>query len=168
MMITNDRQYRISRAQLKKIRDAVRAFDIEETAKRVKSLVLAKAELRALISEVDNLEAQVKEYEDLKSGSVTKLKATSLEQLSTILIKARIAKGLSQRQLANALGVKEQQIQRYESSDYACASLRRLVRVADALGLNISEVAEVSGNPDEKASAGKGKWSEPLKLDKMT
>ncbi len=142
---------------MRKLRDAVRAFDIEETAKRVKSLVLAKAELGALISEVDNLEAQVKEYEDLKSGSVTKLKATSLEQLSTILIKARIAKGLSQRQLANALGVKEQQIQRYESSDYACASLRRLVRVADALGLNISEVAEVRGNPDEEASAGKGK-----------
>ncbi|MBA7687521.1 hypothetical protein ES703_95984 [subsurface metagenome] len=101
--------------------------------------------------------AQIKEYEDLKSGFVTGLKATSLEELPTALIKARIAKGLSQRQLANALGVKEQQIQRYESSDYTSVSLRRLVRVADALGLNTSEVAEVTTSPDEEASVAKGK-----------
>lgn len=156
-MITNERQYRISRAQLKKLRDAARAFDIEETAKYPKSLVLAKAELGALMSEVDDLKAQVKEYEDLKSGFVTGLKATSLEELPTVLIKARIAKGLSQRQLANALGMKEQQIQRYESSDYTSVSLRRLVQVADALGINTSEVAEVTASPDEEASAGKGK-----------
>jgi len=154
-MITNERQYRISRAQLKKLRDAARAFDIEETAKYPKSLVLAKAELGALMSEVDDLKAQVKEYEDLKSGFVTGLKATSLEELPTVLIKARIAKGLSQRQLANALGVKEQQIQRYESSDYTSVSLRRLVRVAEALGLNTSEVAEVTASSDEEASVGK-------------
>jgi len=157
-MITNERQYRISRAQLKKLRDAARDFDIEETAKYPKSLVLAKAELGALTSEVDNLKAQVKEYEDLKSGFATRLKATSLEELPTVLIKARIAKGLSQRQLANALGIKEQQIQRYESSDYTSVSLRRLVRVADALGLNTSEVAEVTASPDEEVSAGKGKF----------
>ncbi len=156
-MITNERQYRISRAQLKKLRDAARAFDLEETTKCHKSRVLAKAELGALTSEVDNLKAQVREYEDLKSGFVTGLKATSLEELPTVLIKARIAKGLSQRQLANALGVKEQQIQRYESSDYASVSLRRLVRVADALGLSTSEVAEVTANPDEEASVAKGK-----------
>lgn len=156
-MITNERQYRISRAQLKKLSDAARAFDIEETAKCHKSRVLAKAELGALMSEVDNLKAQVREYEDLKSGFVTVLKATSLEELPTVLIKGRIAKGLSQRELANALGVKEQQIQRYESSDYASVTLRRLVRVADALGLDTSEVSEATASPDEEASTGKGK-----------
>ena len=42
------------------------------------------------------------------------------------------------------LGLKEQQIQRYESEEYATANLRRLAEVAEALNLNISEVAELS------------------------
>lgn len=156
-MITNDWQYRISRAQLKKLRDAAGAFDSQKTAEHLKSHVLAKAELDALMSEIDHLEAQIKEYEKLKSGSVKRLKAPSLEKLPTFLIKARIAKGWSQRQLANALGVKEQQIQRYESSNYASVSLRRLVQVANALGFKTSELAEVTVDPDEEISAGKGK-----------
>jgi len=75
---------------------------------------------------------------------VTVLKAQSLSELPGILIKARIARGLSQRDLAETLGLKEQQIQRYESEEYATANLRRLAEVAEALRLNISEVAELS------------------------
>ena len=50
--------------------------------------------------------------------------------LPSILIKARIAQGLSQRDLAERVGVKEQQIQRYEATDYASANLARLKEVA--------------------------------------
>jgi HTH-type transcriptional regulator/antitoxin HigA len=63
-----------------------------------------------------------------------------------LLIRARISKGLSQRQLAEALGLKEQQIQRYESDRYATASLRRLEEVAKALELKISEIAKFQPN----------------------
>jgi transcriptional regulator with XRE-family HTH domain len=54
------------------------------------------------------------------------------------------ARGLSQRDLAGKLDLKEQQIQRYESEEYASASLRRLAEVANALNLNISESANFS------------------------
>jgi HTH-type transcriptional regulator/antitoxin HigA len=50
--------------------------------------------------------------------------------------------GWSQKQLADVLNLKEQQIQRYESEEYGSASLKRLSEIADALNLNISEVAE--------------------------
>jgi HTH-type transcriptional regulator/antitoxin HigA len=143
-MITNERQYRISKTQLSRLREVVEAFDLQETAARVGSDVLAKAELEALKSEVEVLSEQIREYEALKSGAVTVLKAATLEELPTILIRARIAQGLSQRRLAEMLGVKEQQVQRYESEQYASASLRRLTQVADALHLNISEVAELN------------------------
>ena len=49
---------------------------------------------------------------------------------------------ISQRQLADLIGLKEQQIQRYEAEEYASANLSRLAEVANALKLNISEVAE--------------------------
>ena len=143
IMITNERQYRISKAQLSRLREAVEAFNVEESAARVGADVLAKAELEALRSEEEVLSEQIREYGALKSGAVMVLKAATLEELPGILIRARIAQGLSQRELAQILGVKEQQVQRYESEEYASASLRRLAQVADALHLNISEVAEL-------------------------
>lgn len=146
-MITNERQLRISKAELEKLQNAAIAFDIHETTNRVGSETLAKLELAALESEVENLSTQIQDYEALKSGNVSVLKADSLSGLPSILIRARIARGLSQRDLAGMLNLKEQQIQRYESDEYVSASLRRLAEVAHALGLNISEVAEL--NPEK-------------------
>jgi len=141
-MITNERQYRITSAQLVKLKTAIGNFDFKEATKRIKSKILAKAEIEALRSEYENLSMQIHEYETLKSGTVEILKASNLEELPSILIRARIAKGFSQRQLADAIGLKEQQIQRYEAEEYASANLRRLADISNALGLNISEVAE--------------------------
>jgi HTH-type transcriptional regulator/antitoxin HigA len=146
-MITNDRQYRISRAQLFRLKSATEAFNINEASKRIGSEVLAKAELDALRSEIEVLSAQVHEYEALKSGAVSILKAENLEELPIILIRARIAQRLTQRQLAEKLGLKEQQIQKYESEEYASASLRRLVEIARALHLSIEEVGDFRQEP---------------------
>ncbi|HEX3718679.1 MAG TPA: helix-turn-helix transcriptional regulator [Verrucomicrobiae bacterium] len=142
-MITNDRQFRISKAQLGKLRDGATAFDLAEATARIGSQVLAKAELEALKSQIDEIAEDIREYEALRSGSVSVLKAEGLEELPRILIKARIARGLSQRDLAEKLGLKEQQIQRYESEEYATANLRRLGEIAAALNLNVSEEAEL-------------------------
>ena len=141
-MITNERQYRITSSQIQKLKTAIDGFDIKVRIDRTKSKILANAELQALRSEYENLSKQLHEYETLKSGTVEILKAGNLQELPVILIRARIAKGLSQRELADAVGLKEQQIQRYEAEEYASANLRRLADISDALGLNISEVAE--------------------------
>jgi ribosome-binding protein aMBF1 (putative translation factor) len=138
-MITNERQYRITRAQLSKLKAAAASFDMSEATKRIGSKAFAKAELDALKSEVEVLSAQIADYEALKSGSVTVLEANSLEELPSILIRARIARGFSQRELADKIGVDEQQIQRYEAGNYASASLGRLGEIAKALGLNVYE-----------------------------
>lgn len=143
-MITNERQFRVSKTQLSKLGEAVKAFDAGQVALHTGSIVLAEAELAGLQSEKEVLSSQIREYEVLKSGAVTVLKAKNLDELPTILIRARIARGLSQRGLAEQLGLKEQQVQRYESEEYASASLRRLSEIADVLGLNMTEVAELS------------------------
>lgn len=146
-MITNERQYRITKARLSDFQKAVKAYDMDEATKRIGSSVLAKAELEALKSEAEVLSEQIQEYDDLKSGAVTILRAENLDELPSILIRARIARGLSQRQLADKLNLKEQQIQRYESDQYASASLRRLTEVARALQLKISQVTELPQHP---------------------
>jgi transcriptional regulator with XRE-family HTH domain len=60
----------------------------------------------------------------------------NLEYISVIprdLIRARIAAGLSQRELAERLGMPEQQIQRYEAKEYESVSLGRIAEVAKVL-----------------------------------
>jgi hypothetical protein len=46
--------------------------------------------------------------------------------------------------LAERLGLKEQQIQRYEATNYASASLSRVQQVARALGLRMHTDAVVA------------------------
>src|SRR6266487_1725334 len=141
-MITNERQFRITKSQLDKLNAVMAGFDLEAATRRTGSRILAEAELAGLKSQASDLSNDLREYEALKSGTITVLKAGTLSELPKILIRARIAKGLSQHALAEKLGLKEQQIQRYEAEGYSSASLRRLAEVADALGLNVTEVAE--------------------------
>ena len=137
-MITNERQYRITKSQITNLTKAAKSFSLEDTAKSVDSFSLAKIEFEALKSEIEVLSEQLFDYEALKLGTVNVFKADSLQELPMILIQARIAQGLTQRQLANKLALKEQQIQRYESEVYASANIRRLSEVANILNLEVS------------------------------
>ena len=56
-----------------------------------------------------------------------------LENLPEMLVEERLRLELTQKQLAEKMGLKEQQIQRYEATRYQSASLRRLQEVAEAL-----------------------------------
>jgi len=141
-MITNERQYKITRTLLDKLKKAIDSFDLKEAVRSTKSKPLAKAQIAALQSEYENLYIQIQEYVTLKSGTVDVLKASSLEELPSILIRARIARGISQKALAKLMQIKEQQIQRYEAEEYASANLKRLAAVAKALDISIKEVAE--------------------------
>lgn len=141
-MISNERQYKTSKRQLVRLRQAIRDFDLAAVAEQVGSSVLATAELQALRSEEEVVSSQIAEYEELRSGAVTKLTASSLEEIPRILIQARIAQQLTQRELAERIGLKAQQVQRYESSEYRSASLQRLFQIARALELSISRIAE--------------------------
>lgn len=56
-----------------------------------------------------------------------------LESLPDMLIEERKRLGFTQKQLAEKMGLCEQQIQRYEATRYQSASLRRIEEVAQAL-----------------------------------
>lgn len=56
-----------------------------------------------------------------------------LLDIGRLLVAARRKRGISQRELGEAVGVKQQQIARWESSAYRTASLERLSRVAEVL-----------------------------------
>ena len=82
------------------------------------------------------------------------LELDSPDQLAEALIRARIAAGLSPKEMAGRLGLKEQQIQRNEAPRYAGASLDRVQAVAGALGMQIHERAVLPTGPRGSAEPG--------------
>jgi DNA-binding XRE family transcriptional regulator len=87
--------------------------------------------------EADLLREQMAHHEKLRDGSITSRKIISLYELPIALIEARIAAKLSQRQLAERIGVAEQEIQRWEADEYSDVDLTRLQDIADALGVQM-------------------------------
>ena len=133
-MIKNERQYKITKSQIAKFETALDELAARDGA----NTRLRKLEADALRSQLDELRDEVKQFEQLRSGGPKQIQIDSLDELPRALVKARIAGGLSQKELAERLGLKEQQIQRYEATDYGSASLTRLKEIAKALCVNIA------------------------------
>ena len=134
-MIKNERQYLITKAQADRFSEALRNLNAAAADQSEFDPALLAVQQEALQGQLSDLEADIREYELLKAGNFAFEQLESIAELPKLLIRARIASGLSQRGLADRLGVKEQQIQRYEASDYASASFDRIKRVASALGI---------------------------------
>ena len=133
-MIRNEREYRITKAQAKKFEQALAQLPKERSREKGMHPRLAKAQKDAMQSQLQSLHQQINEYERLRRGGGKGLDVTSIEKLPQNLIRARIAAGLTQKELATRIGIKEQQVQRYEATNYASASLARVLQVARILG----------------------------------
>ena len=144
-MITNEVQRRSTEAHLRQFEEALTNLEAKHHGK--KRSKLAQLEIDAVRSQAADRRAELDEYDRLRAGEISTLEAGSLEELATLLIKARVARGWTQRQLADELGVAEQQVQRYESTGYRSASFARICDVASALDLTITERASLRG-PD--------------------
>lgn len=140
-MIKNEKQYRMTKTQADRFRQAL--AELGARPNRSRTARLGKAEIDALKSQLHDLETELKEYESLRSGKRRTLTLNSIEDLPRTLIQARIASGLSQEGLAHKLGVKTQQIQRYEATDYQSANLERINEIARLLGVKLRRGAEL-------------------------
>ena len=105
-MITNEKQFRSTRSLIDRFRVGLAALD---TSSDVHPMFV-EAQRSALTSQIEDLEKDVALYEALRSGQIRTFDAEGLHDLPDILIRARIARGMSQKDLADFLGLKEQQI----------------------------------------------------------
>lgn len=133
-MIKNERQYQITKKQVARFSQALANLKRQPSEAKDMHPLIAQAQEDALRSQLGDLEEQLREYESLKASHFEADALNVVAELPTILIKARIAQGLRQKDLAARLNLKEQQIQRYEATDYATASLTRIKEVANILG----------------------------------
>ncbi len=134
-MIKNERQYRITKTQAGKFAQALR----ERDTRSVSDPLLKKIEQDALQSQLEDLQNELREYEALRAGELSVITLSSFEEFPRALVQARIAARMSQKDLAEKLGLKEQQVQRYEATDYVSASIARVREVVEALGIRVCE-----------------------------
>jgi DNA-binding XRE family transcriptional regulator len=142
-MIQNERQYRITKGWIAKFEKTLVTNDKQEPPPNIDPR-MKQVMHDAITSEIDSLRNQIDHYEMLRDGHITSREITSLHELPIALIEARIAARLTQRQLAERIGVAEQQVQRWEANDYSGVGLDRLQSVADALGTQIHETITYS------------------------
>ena len=148
-MIKNERQYKITKALARQFEEALTEVRQRASHKGV-DLSARQLEEEALKSQLADLRSDLEAYEALRSGRQNVIEVKSLADLPVALIQARIASGMSQRELADKLGLKEQQIQRYEMTEYASASMNRVLEIAGVLRLKVPKDISVREQPSLK------------------
>lgn len=128
-MIKSDAQRARTVAQIEGFRQALAKVERESPGKR-------SAAIRGSYeSMVQQLEDELREYDQLRSGELTLPHVERLDQIAPFIAKIRIAKGVSQTELARRLGISKQVISRYEESDYQTVAISRLQEILDAIGI---------------------------------
>jgi HTH-type transcriptional regulator / antitoxin HipB len=146
-MIQNERQYKITQTKLRDLEKDLDRLNSPDPDLHPRKILARQNSLKILIGE---LQQEVMEYEQLKSGQITQFPLHSIQDLPMVMIKARIAAGMTQKELAEKIGVQEQQIQRYEFNQYHAVGFDRLQEVLSALRIGFSQaVMQINlGNTD--------------------
>ena len=134
-MIQDRHQYRVTKNKLKDLEQSLAELEKIKDTLHPRQFLGRSNSLRKTVS---ILQQEINDYESLRQQPVL-IKITSIEELPLALIKARIAMGMTQKELAEVMGVKEQQIQRDESERYSSAGFYHIAEVASALGIQIQE-----------------------------
>ncbi len=138
-MIRNETEYREAVERVGRERARMRA----ERAK-LREFGLSKVEIKRALDPVrsfrEQLQEEIASYERLMRGEFDELR--NFEGVGRLLIAVRIAKGVSQRELAERLGVHESQVSRDERNEYHGVTVERANRILEALGVEVRSTVE--------------------------
>ncbi len=138
-MIKDDWEYQVTSEWIEKFEKTIAAMERDEERKKNDPEWWAMGR-GAAQCHLDKLRAEKAEYEMLVShNSQTPiiLELDDIAYLPDILIKARIAAKLSEKELGALCGLTEEQIKRYEKDDYQSASYLDVRFVTYALNIKI-------------------------------
>lgn len=147
-MIRNERQYRVTLAQRARLASQLELSTSDDVPEWV-----ANASRAAVESQIFELDSELAEYAALRDGtSLAPTAVQNLNELPRALIRARIAANMTQHDLAERLNLKEQQIQKYEATDYTGARVARLQEVMTALGVTFRGEVTLPTQASESAA----------------
>lgn len=131
-MIRSEQEYQKALERLEKDQAVM-----VEQRRQLEGLDLGPAEVARALQPLESFHEQLREevevYERMKRGDLGALR--NLTSIGRWLIGVRIAKGLSQQELADRLSVAPSQISRDEGNEYHGISVERAQRILEALGV---------------------------------
>jgi len=128
-MIKSDAQRERTVAQIEGFQQALAKVGEGKSDKRFAAI---RGSYQSMIRQ---LEDELREYDQLKSGELALPHVERLDQIAPFIARFRIAKGVSQTELARRLGVSKQVISRYEENEYQTVAISRLQEILDAIGI---------------------------------
>lgn len=147
-MIRNETEYREAVARVAQERTR-----LTEHRERLREAGLTEDEVKRVMDPMESFHLQfveeVESYERLKRGEFAEL--ANLRGVGHLLISLRIARGMTQRELAGRLGVHESQVSRDERNEYFGLTVERASRVLDALDVQLRTRVEEAVSPNREA-----------------
>jgi len=133
-MIRNEKEYREAAARISHEKSRLAQQEAELKAMRLGPAEVKRA-LDPMRSFHQQLEEEVASYERLKRGEFDEIE--NLRGVGQLLVSLRIARGLTQRQLAEKLGVHETQVSRDERNEYHGITLERAAKILETLDVEV-------------------------------
>lgn len=147
-MIRNDNQYRQAlqrRAELKRKLDEKR----EKYSGIEAAIITAGLELELKQIMEDLKEFSLLRFMELNDAVMGPLqRPILLDQISDLLLKLRLASGLTQTQFAKDLGWKQSNISRFENENYGSHTVSKVVEYASALGIWLKVIPSITDEPE--------------------
>jgi ribosome-binding protein aMBF1 (putative translation factor) len=140
-MIRNEKEYKEAVERIRQEKERMVKQEAE-----LKGMGLGPAEIKRALDPMrsfhQQLEEEARSYERLKRGEFEEV--LNLRGLGQLLVSLRIARGLTQRQLADKLGVHETQVSRDERNEYHGVTIERATRMLEALGVEVHSRVELT------------------------
>jgi transcriptional regulator with XRE-family HTH domain len=136
-MIKDEFQYEVSKDWVQKFNKTLAAMDRDEEAQR-KDFLKWDAGRGSIQRHLDQLHEEIAEYEKLMAWDKIEpieIVVEDFNRLSDALIKARMAAKMSLEELAERLDMDPERIEKYEKKQYLDATLREILDISLALGL---------------------------------
>ena len=139
-MIRTDQEYELTRQKL-----ADQEARVRQQAAQLKAMGIDKDGIKRVLDPIRSFSAQLQDeietYERLKRGEFPEIE--NFDGMGQLLIALRISKGITQRELAQRMGVNESQVSRDERNEYAGVTLDRAQRILEALQVTLTTSVRV-------------------------
>ena len=133
-MIKNGRQYEHSKKKLHELEEDLKAIRKKYYLDKNKVALLSQGYIEHIVQFKD----EIKEYEDMiKAPFPEVLLIHNLNKISRSIVRLRIARKITQEELAQRVGCKQSDISRLERDDYYGYTIGQLDKIMAGLGMKI-------------------------------
>jgi HTH-type transcriptional regulator/antitoxin HigA len=134
LQITNERDLKQARRQLAQLRDYLSSDSLFDQLQNGTAPEIIEAQRLSASDSVAEIERSINSFLTIKGSNQAIFSEFSIEELGKLPIVARLMHGHSQEEFAKVIGLKQQQLQKYEAEEFSSMKLSSFINLLKALG----------------------------------